>query len=212
VSASIAAAPTDEAELLPWPRQAEDGTPLGVDLAAPAPGRPRDSAVRAAAELPKLVRAALRMSMVRLDPEDVVQEVALTIVRRNRTRSAYDPRRCSWSRYVYMLTRNGVGHMLEPRWRSQERPTDRFPVTPTEGAFDGLEELDDLSTQLGVGREKALAYAEKMARESVDPEQAAELEARAQELGMPPGWAMENIRKAEDEKPAPKTTQTAWQW
>ena len=100
------------APLLPWPRTADDGvTPLGIDLGrSRAPGKPA-----AYVELQKLVLSSLRKGGIPLDPDDVVQEVAIAIVRRNRCESAYDPRECGFSHYVWMVSGNVIGHMLDAR-------------------------------------------------------------------------------------------------
>jgi DNA-directed RNA polymerase specialized sigma24 family protein len=82
--------PAPRAPYLPWPRAAEDGTELGVDLSVSA------EAVAA------LVRRNFR-APPGVDMDDYCQEVCLRIAARNHMPSAHDPRKSSLGHYVYMV-------------------------------------------------------------------------------------------------------------
>lgn len=77
---------------LPWPRLADDGTPLGVDVKT----KHQDIA--------RLVYKYFRVE--NLPMEELLQEVFLTIVSKNFTRSAHDPRKSSFGHYVYLVANN----------------------------------------------------------------------------------------------------------
>ena len=103
------------APMLPWPRAAEDGTPLGLDLAAPGlTARTKTIAddVRRLV-LSRWVGNAARL----LDPDDLVQEVHRRIIRRNRRPCAFDPRQGSIGHYVYQVTGGAIADMLKPAKR-----------------------------------------------------------------------------------------------
>lgn len=51
----------------------------------------------------------------RVEVEDLVQLVTLTIWRRNGMRSAYDPARASFSKYVWVTARSVLSHATERR-------------------------------------------------------------------------------------------------
>lgn len=96
-----------DAAPLPWPRMAEDGvTPLGVDLTA------KHLDVRRL-----VIRHCLAAA---LDTDDLVQEVTVAIWRKNRSDSAWDPRRASFGKYVILVGKSIRSHMLKaPRWRAE---------------------------------------------------------------------------------------------
>jgi RNA polymerase sigma factor (sigma-70 family) len=105
--------------MLPWPRCAADGTPLGVDLAAPGlTARTKTIAddVRRLV-LSRWVGNAARL----LDPDDLVQEVHRRIIRRNRRPCAFDPRQGSIGHYVYQVTSGAIADMLKPAKRRAEQ-------------------------------------------------------------------------------------------
>ena len=137
---------------LPWPRQAEDGTPLGIDLGKPRkPGAPP-----AALEVAKLVGASLRGRAVPLDPDDVVQEVCLAIVRRNHCESAFDPRRAGFSKYVWTVAGNVVGHMLDAQ-RSRKRERVEEDVPELEDGRDPIGAFEDVDAARARGVNVELA-------------------------------------------------------
>ncbi len=89
----------------PWPRKAHDNPAisLGVDVTA----RLRD--------IEKIVGAFFAESGIPkgLPAEDIIQEILLTIVRRNHTSSAFDPRKSSFASYICLVARNVVGHISQ---------------------------------------------------------------------------------------------------
>jgi hypothetical protein len=109
--------------IFPWPRSCPiDGTPLGVDVALKAKDIRRITIAHVPA--PKGI-----------DPDDFVQEILLTIVRRNKLAGAFDPRRGSFSHYVVMVARSVRSHIVE-----REKRWGRHELTP-EHEFNSL--LDD---------------------------------------------------------------------
>jgi hypothetical protein len=80
---------------LPWPRSAEDGTKLGVDLSA------------AATEVREVVRKYFR-APPGYEIDDYCQEVCARIAARNHMPSAHDPRKSSLKHYIYMVA-NATG-------------------------------------------------------------------------------------------------------
>ncbi len=87
--------PAPRAPHLPWPRCAEDGTQLGVDLSVAA------SEVRAVVK--KYFRAPPGYEI-----DDYCQEVCVRIAARNHMPSAHDPRKSSLKHYIYMMA-NATG-------------------------------------------------------------------------------------------------------
>lgn len=80
---------------LPWPREAEDGTPLGVDLSV------------AAEDVRRIMLRHFRPP-AGVDFDDYFQEVCARIAGRNHMPSAHDPRKSSLGHYVYMVA-NATG-------------------------------------------------------------------------------------------------------
>lgn len=108
--------PTDTRASLPWPRCADDGTPLGIDLATKAE------------DVRKLVMAGFARSALAngIDPDDLVQTVLVAILRRNRMPCAFDPRRSSFGHYVWRVTRSQFVNLTETEKRHHDgSPTDR---------------------------------------------------------------------------------------
>jgi len=124
---------------LPWPRQAEDGTPLGLDLGKPlSAGRPP-----AALEVQAIVFKFLEGVRVPFDRDDLLQEVLLTIHRRNRYPSAFDPRLATFGKYVWLVCRNVLGHMLQRAERSEAEVTvDELPDLADEAAQEQIERVE----------------------------------------------------------------------
>lgn len=124
---------------LPWPRTADDGTQLGIDLGRPlAAGRPV-----AALEVQAIVFKFLEGQRVPFDRDDLLQEVLIAIHRRNRYPSAYDPRLATLGKYVWLVCRNILGHMLQRAERSEaEVSVEELPDAvddQAERAFDRVE-------------------------------------------------------------------------
>lgn len=91
-------------EKLPWPRMADDGvTPLGVDVAAKRK------------DIVKIVHKYFKVSEVSM--EELLQEVFLAIVHKNRGRSAHDPRKSSFGHYVFMVANNVCINLVHRRRR-----------------------------------------------------------------------------------------------
>ena len=82
--------PAPRAPHLPWPRCAEDGTHLGVDLSS------------AASEVREVVRKYFR-APPGYEIDDYCQEVCVRIAARNHMPSAHDPRKSSLRHYIYMV-------------------------------------------------------------------------------------------------------------
>ena len=86
-----------------------------------------------------------------LDPEDLLQEVLLAILRKNASpKSAFDPSRSSFGHYVHLVAKSVVLHMLEARrWareasasgESIDRIDERNPI----GAYEHCEASPRLS-------------------------------------------------------------------
>lgn len=89
---------------LPWPRSAEDGTPLGVDLST------------AWLDVRRLMRARWKPP-AGVSFEDYFQEACCLIARKNRTRSAHDPRKSSLGHYVWMIVSNMGANMANQERR-----------------------------------------------------------------------------------------------
>lgn len=90
--------PAPRAPHLPWPRSAEDGTELGVDLSSAEP------------EVREVVRKYFRPPPG-YEFDDYCQEVCARIIARNHMPSAHDPRKSSLRHYIYMVA-NATGANL----------------------------------------------------------------------------------------------------
>src|SRR5271157_2306728 len=88
---------------LPWPRNAEDGTPLGIDVVA----KEKD--------VIKLVHKFFKVEGISM--EELKQEVYVAIIHKNYTRSAHDPRKSSFGHYVYMITDNVCKNLIHRKKR-----------------------------------------------------------------------------------------------
>ena len=104
---------------MPWPRE-EGGVQLGVDVAAKRQ------------DIIKIVHKYFRVDRVPM--EELLQEVFLAIVHKNRTRSAHDPRKSSFGHYVYLVA-NNVCINLVHKQRRQDREQDSLdaPVGHDDG-------------------------------------------------------------------------------
>jgi hypothetical protein len=97
-------------ERLPWPRMADDGkTPIGVDVVAKRQ------------DIVKITHKYFHVEGVPI--EDLLQEIYLAIVHKNRTQSAHDPRKSSFGHYVYMVA-NHVCINLVHRKRRYDKERD----------------------------------------------------------------------------------------
>lgn len=141
----------------PWPRLADDGvTPLGIDLKVKH------------LDVLKLVRKHCRFPS--LDANDLLQEVYAAILRKNLTRSAWDPRRGrGFGGYVVMVALGIAKHMLEKRcWKSEatsedapDVADDRDPIAAFEIAREYGLTVAQIEAQIDaqVAREAAAAAA-----------------------------------------------------
>jgi len=143
-------APAPRTEWLPWPRSAEDGTPLGVDLSEKSPDVRRIMLRHFSA--PKGV-----------DFDDYFQEVCVTIARRNHMPSAHDPRKSSFGHYVYMVANTIGADLANVEGRRREAVGEERSLPAGTGYVDDLPEvrmaLDSLVVQGAIGptaREYAL--------------------------------------------------------
>ncbi len=109
--------PAPRAPRLPWPRRAEDGTALGVDLSS------------AADEVREVVHKYFR-APVGHDMDDYFQEVCARIAARNHMPSAHDPRKSSLKHYIYMVA-NATGANLA---NAGSKRTLEVPLRGVEGA------------------------------------------------------------------------------
>lgn len=138
-------------EKLPWPRKAEDGTDLGVNVQTKRQ------------DIVKIVYKHFKVPEVSMD--ELLQEVFLAIVHKNRGNSAHDPRKSSFGHYVYMVANNVCINLVQRKKRSElerdslDAPTGhegRRSVMDTvaapstdERASDPFESrLDDIETEM----------------------------------------------------------------
>ena len=97
--------PLKRPERFPWPRCAFDNPniQLGVDVVA----KEKD--------IIKIVHKFFRVNNISM--EELLQEVFVTIIHKNRTRSAHDPRKSSFGHYVYMVANNVCVNLVHRRAR-----------------------------------------------------------------------------------------------
>jgi DNA-directed RNA polymerase specialized sigma24 family protein len=125
-------------ELLPWPRQADDGTPLGIDVSAKR------------ADIRRIVVAGFGRSAERsgVGVEDLVQTVFLAIWRRNRMPCAFDPRRSSFGHYVHMVGDRQLKNLMDARKRTplaeEDHPEVADDTLDTDARLGAVAELADL--------------------------------------------------------------------
>jgi DNA-directed RNA polymerase specialized sigma24 family protein len=113
-------------ERMPWPRE-EGGVQLGVDVAAKRQ------------DIIKIVHKYFRVDRVPM--EELLQEVFLAIVHKNRTRSAHDPRKSSFGHYVYLVA-NNVCINLVHKQRRQDREQDSLDAPGHDDGRTLLETID----------------------------------------------------------------------
>lgn len=120
---------------LPWPRTADDGTSLGIDVAAKAE------------DIRRLTIAGYSLAAVesRVGIEDLVQTVFEAILRRNHFEaSAFDPRRGSFGHYVHRLAGCQLANLVGAARRNQLAEEDAPEVVDAE-AFDPEGQLEEVS-------------------------------------------------------------------
>jgi hypothetical protein len=109
-----------------------------------------------AATLATIRRVVLaKVPLRRLDPDDVIQQVLLTIHRRNALPSAYDPSLSGLAHYVYMVGENVVGHMSDsPKWRRECLDSDdELEATDDRAPLDAHAEVDEAAVNVDASRE-----------------------------------------------------------
>jgi DNA-directed RNA polymerase specialized sigma24 family protein len=113
-------------KLLPWPRRSPSGVQLGVDLEAR--GR----------EVEKLTRNAIRVHgrPADVDPEDIVQEVLLTIEQRNHYPSAFNPELATFGHYVHMVAHRLILNLVQKGQAKSRIPSSAVRSMQT-GGEDG---------------------------------------------------------------------------
>jgi hypothetical protein len=128
--------PAPRAPHLPWPRCAEDGTHLGVDLSA------------SASEVREVVRKYFRAPAGH-EIDDYCQEVCVRIAARNHMPSAHDPRKSSLRHYIYMVA-NATGANMA---NTESRRAADFSLQGAAGAVgpSGATLEDVLSGSVGDG-------------------------------------------------------------
>ena len=102
----VSGKPIKEPGRLPWPRKAEDGTELGVDVRAKRQ------------DIIKIVHKYFRVPEVPM--EELMQEVFLQIIHKNYGRSAHDPRKSSFGHYVYLVANNVCINLVHRKRRFEK--------------------------------------------------------------------------------------------
>lgn len=114
--------PAPRAPHLPWPRAAEDGTQLGVDLSL------------AAGEVREVVRKYFRAPPGH-EIDDYCQEVCVRIAVRNHMPSAHDPRKSSLKHYIYMVANaTGANMALKSLLKSKPLRANESTLSGASGA------------------------------------------------------------------------------
>jgi hypothetical protein len=88
-------------EKLPWPRNAEDGTPLGIDV------------ILKKNDIIKIVYKHFKVHDYQM--EELLQEIFLAIIYKNCSNSAHDPRKSSFGHYVYLISNNVCINIVNKR-------------------------------------------------------------------------------------------------
>jgi hypothetical protein len=114
-------------EKLLWPRFAPDDptVPLGVNVSAKLQ------------DITKIVHKYFRVADVSM--EELMQEVFTTIVHKNHTRSAHDPRKSSFGHYVFMIANNVCINLVH---RKKRYDKERESLDAPSGADDSRTLLD----------------------------------------------------------------------
>lgn len=156
---------------LPWPRSAEDGTPIGIDVDAK-----RNDII-------KLTYKYFRVANVSMD--ELLQEIFLAILHKNQGNSAHDPRKSSFGHYVCMIANNVCINFANKRKRlDRERESidtkvrdndDRSLLDTYESSLPNTsdsfnETMEDIETRLRLDGEWELARYMKAARSGSKPD------------------------------------------
>lgn len=118
-------------ERLPWPRKSPDDpdVELGVDVEAKIQ------------DITKIVHKYFRVADIPM--EELMQEVFVTIVHKNHTRSAHDPRKSSFGHYVYMIANNVCINLVH---RKKRYDKERDSLDAPSGSDDSRSLLDTLDS------------------------------------------------------------------
>lgn len=156
---------------LPWPRNSEDGTPIGIDVEAKR------------ADIIKLTYKYFRVANVPMD--ELLQEIFLAILHKNQGNSAHDPRKSSFGHYVCMIANNVCINFANKRKRlDRERESidtkirdndDRSLLDTYESSMVGdvdsfNETMEDIETRLRLDGEWELARYMRAARSGSKPD------------------------------------------
>lgn len=96
--------PINKFKRFSWPRLADDNkTPLGVDVVAKKQ------------DIIKIVYKFFRVDGISM--EELLQEVFLAVIHKNRTQSAHDPRKSSFGHYVYMVSNHVCVNLVHKKKR-----------------------------------------------------------------------------------------------
>jgi len=108
----------NDTKKLPWPRFADDNkTQLGVNV------------VEKEQDIIKIVYKFFKVSDIPM--EELMQEVFLTIIHKNHSRSAHDPRKSSFGHYVYMIANNVCINLVHRKERfDKEKESLDAPYRP----------------------------------------------------------------------------------
>lgn len=126
----------DSPSRLPWPRLSEDSphVQLGIDV-----NEKRNDII-------KIVHKFFKLNNVSMD--ELLQEVYVAILHKNRTRSAHDPRKSSFGHYVYMIAHNVCANIAN---KMKRREKEKESIYAPSGGDEGrsiLETTEDLSIEL----------------------------------------------------------------
>jgi RNA polymerase sigma factor (sigma-70 family) len=94
-----------------------------------------------------------------IDPEDLVQEVMVAILKRNTTKSAFDPSLSAFGHYVYMVAHNVLANALEKQRRYNREvmmvePLEMVDDRDTIGAFEAVHDSPRISRNRPLDRSK----------------------------------------------------------
>lgn len=113
-------------------------------------------------DIKKLVCSKFRA--VGIDPDDLVQETLLNILKRNNTPSAFDPEKASFSKYVYMIAQNALRNALEREKRWSREGGVQGGECP-----DMMDSSDPISAFEHVQASPRIAHGRVLDRSQLDP-------------------------------------------
>lgn len=124
--------PIEEAtdEKLQWPRFAEDGTQLGIDVKAKRK------------DIIKIVYKYFKVPEISMD--ELLQEVYVAILHKNYTRSAHNPTKSSFGHYVYMVANNVCINLVHKKKRFER---ERDSIDTPYGQDDDRTLLDTVDAE-----------------------------------------------------------------